>query len=483
MHDCSMSRTCKAALSIFFLIFAFFSCAGRHTLILDVEDGLEAEASAWFEHNPLPHGYKAVTEGKGPVLRIRADRDFGNPDRIGESERVIAVKSLVPVVPLSDLRGDVSLEEAKLLPVMPLDEVRLPRMGVSVNGLYPEDVSYPLHELIILGFEGKPSAELSAWLESVPPPPAAERGVLIGAVGDIMPGRGVESLLLSGEKGLEAVFADTLPVLKGHDILIGNLEGPVSRGGEKRTKTYTFRFRPEVLAPLKKAGFTYLMTANNHCFDYGERAFLDTLLHLSEAGIGTSGAGKNLKEALMPWETEVRGLPVAILSLGAYPLERSGFNGRVEAAAADTKPGILWFGKEALSAVRDMKQKGAFAVVCVHGGVEYEHHPSAEQRELYQSLIDAGADIVFGSHPHVLQGMEPRGGGLIVYSLGNFVFPGMDGMERATETAVVSVRLYGGTIRYINFTPARISGTRTEIDSSGTVAKRYSGLTKLLSGD
>jgi poly-gamma-glutamate synthesis protein (capsule biosynthesis protein) len=364
---------------------------------------------------------------------------------------------------------------------VPLDEVRLPRRGVSVNGLYPEDVSYPLHELLILGFEGKPSAELSAWLESLPPPPAAERGVLIGAVGDIMPGRGVESLLLSGEKGLEAVFASTLPVLKSHDILIGNLEGPVSRGGEKRTKTYTFRFRPEVLAPLKKAGFTYLMTANNHCFDYGERAFLDTLLHLSEAGIGTSGAGKNLKEALMPWETEIRGLPVAILSLGAYPLERS-LQRQVEAAPRIRNPNPL-VREGSPQRVRDMKQKGAFAVVCVHGGVEYAHRPSAEQKEMYRSLIDAGADIVFGSHPHVLQGMEPRGGGLIVYSLGNFVFPGMDGMERATETAVVSVRLYGGTIRYINFTPARIIGTRTEIDSSGTVAKRYSGLTKLLCGD
>ena len=110
--------------------------------------------------------------------------------------------------------------------------------------------------------------------------------MFIGAVGDLMPGRGVERILKTseGEKsGLERVFGDTLSVLGISDIMIGNLEGAVTDGSAKATKSYTFKYKSDILPFLKDAGFTYLMLTNNHSFDYGQEGFTDTLDEVKKA--------------------------------------------------------------------------------------------------------------------------------------------------------------------------------------------------------
>jgi poly-gamma-glutamate synthesis protein (capsule biosynthesis protein) len=252
----------------------------------------------------------------------------------------------------------------------------------------------------------------------------------------------------------------------------------VSRRGAPENKAYTFRFRPEALRPLRDAGFSYLSVTNNHAFDYGPAAFLDTLTNLAAAGIGTSGAGRTLEDASVPWVTALDGLPVTVLSLAAYPVERSGYDGEKATKASSDRPGVLWEGAQALSAVNDAAADGSFDIVMVHGGQEWQERPSASQRRLYRALVDHGADLVIGSHPHVLQGIEAYREKLIVHSLGNFVFPGMQGTFGGEDSLVLIAGVYEGAVRYLRFIPARLSGTRVSRDAAGSILDRFLSLTE-----
>ncbi|MBQ9494832.1 MAG: CapA family protein [Treponema sp.] len=283
--------------------------------------------------------------------------------------------------------------------------------------------------------------------------------VFVASVGDIMVARGVEDILIQQKDGLAKVFGTTLPVLQKNDITIGNLEGVVTDSWSNATKTYTFKFKEAVLPFLKQAGFTYLMQANNHCYDYGEAGFKDTLAALRKYDIPTSGAGRNADEAKQFYHTTVGDTTFAIISCGAYPVERSGFNGRTTATATETRAGILWQSDELLMSIAQEKAMNNFVIVNVHGGEEYRFAPTKAQRELYESFCDAGADVVFGSHPHVLQPIVWRGKSLIVYSLGNFLFNGMDEMPGATDSMIVRLGILDGKIAYVEKYNAVLNGT------------------------
>jgi poly-gamma-glutamate synthesis protein (capsule biosynthesis protein) len=166
----------------------------------------------------------------------------------------------------------------------------------------------------------------------------------------------------------------------------------------------------------------------------------------------------NAPEAAEPWRTEIGGQRFSVISCGAYPVENSGFNGKKTAAAAESKAGILWESERVNEIVRAEKTSGAFVIVNVHGGQEYVRTPSAGQRRFYESLCDSGADAVFGSHPHVLQPTETHGSSIIVYSLGNFVFPGMQGMSGAEESMIVRLGVYRNRIVSREEFPAKLSG-------------------------
>ncbi|MBQ5569661.1 MAG: CapA family protein, partial [Treponema sp.] len=280
--------------------------------------------------------------------------------------------------------------------------------------------------------------------------------VTIASVGDIMVARGVEEILIEKKNGLEAVFEDTLPILKGADFTIGNLEGVVTESWKNATKTYTFKFKKAVLPKLLEAGFDYLMQTNNHCYDYGESGFKDTLAAFAEYKIPSSGIGKNKEEAKKFYHTTIKGLPISVISCGAFPVERSGFNGEKTATATETRAGILWKSDELLEQIKAEKKAGYFVIVNVHGGEEYHFSPSKKQREFYEALCDNGADIVFGSHPHVLQPTEWHGKSLIVFSMGNFIFNGMENMPGGTDSEVVKVGVLGGRIAYVEQYPAKI---------------------------
>ena len=294
---------------------------------------------------------------------------------------------------------------------------------------------------------------------------AENKTLFLSVVGDIMVERGVQEILLNEEGGLEKVFGKTLNLLQGSDFAIGNLEGAVTEATKRWPKTFTFKFHKEVLEPLKKAGFDYLMLTNNHCYDYGEQGFKDTLAAFEEYKVPTSGVGYNADEARKFYHTTVNGTKLAIISCGAFPTERTGFNGATMASATETRAGILWRDEAMLEDIKKEKAEGNFVIVNVHGGVEYMKTPTESQRSLYESFIDAGADAVFGSHPHVVQPTEYYKNGVIVYSLGNFIFNEMGYMAGfgAQDTEVVRLGLDDGRIVYTEIYPAKINGPTVDL--------------------
>lgn len=340
------------------------------------------------------------------------------------------------------------------------ESIPLGERALLADGLYADSEDYCLTEnsqVRVSVFDRKTADLIFDWCEKtfVYQEDKAENTVIISSVGDIMVARGVQEVLL-GDDGVNKVFGDTLPLIKDSDFAIGNLEGVVTDSWENAIKTYTFKFKKAILPKLLDAGFDYLMQTNNHCYDYGESGFKDTLKAFEEYKVPTSGVGYNLEEAKQFYHTEVKGLKLAVISCGAFPVERSGFDGRKTATATDKRAGILWESDELLESVKKEKEKGYFVIVNVHGGEEYHFSPSKKQRAFYESLCENGADLVFGSHPHVLQKSEWYRGSLIVYSMGNFIFNGMEDMKGGTDSEVVRVGVTGGNISYVEHYPVKI---------------------------
>ena len=215
-------------------------------------------------------------------------------------------------------------------------------------------------------------------------------------------------------------FADFAKIFAAADASIGNLECVVATTGEKLDKKYTFRAHPRTLPFLRKH-FAALSLANNHSGDYGHVAFLEQLDLLRAHQIGYFGGGKNTVEARTPLVLERKGLKIAILGYNEFKPRYF--------EAGPSWPGLAWSVDEQVTAdIRAARtiHKADLVIPFMHWGWEHETGPDARQRQLAHMMIDAGADVVVGGHPHVTQGAEYYRGKLIVYSLGNFVFDGFD---------------------------------------------------------
>lgn len=242
----------------------------------------------------------------------------------------------------------------------------------------------------------------------------AEAVVRLLFVGDVMLDDGPGRALAAGRDP----FADFDAEFRAADLRIGNLECPVATSGTATPdKVYTFRASPGVIDRLS-GRFDALSVANNHSGDYGREAFVETLTLLDMAGIKAVGGGRNLTEAHRAYRVERSGLHIAVLAYNE-------FKPRAFEAGPDW-PGIAW--SEDSQVVRDIRQARAdgadLVIPFMHWGWEREPGPTPRQRQLARLMIDAGADAVVGSHPHVTQGSETYKGKPVIYSLGNFVFDG-----------------------------------------------------------
>lgn len=267
----------------------------------------------------------------------------------------------------------------------------------------------------------------------------SETSAKILFTGDIMLSRLVENrIYVSGD--FKYPFLKIGDFLSGADLTVGNLEGPISSRGKNQGSKYSFRADPKVVEGLKYAGFDVLSLANNHILDWGREALADTVYILNFNGISTVGAGENEEKANQTVIKEIKGNKIAFLSFtNLYPksFEAKGKNG-----------GISNFDIERIkNEIKSLKEakKVDVAVVSLHFGEEYETEVSEEKREVARELIDSGADLFIGHHPHVAQELENYNGKFIAHSLGNFVFD-QDFSEETMKGLVIEAEIKDGKI-------------------------------------
>lgn len=276
-------------------------------------------------------------------------------------------------------------------------------------------------------------------------------------------GGGIEGVLDSG----------FLQTIEQADIFMANQEFPFSsRGTPETDKQFTFRLPEEKVSIMQEIGPDIVALANNHALDYGSEALSDTIRVLDEAGILHAGAGENLDEAKALKTIEAGGKTFGFLAASrVFP---KGYW-----AAGPDHPGMLtaYDSTVLLEEIQKAKESCDFLTVYVHWGIERRTEPESYQRTLGQQYIDAGADLVIGSHPHVLQGIEYYKGKPIVYSLGNFIFG-----SSIPKTALLAAEWDGETTR-LSLIPGTSSAgyTRMLTDEKGK-AEFYDYMTGLSFG-
>lgn len=236
--------------------------------------------------------------------------------------------------------------------------------------------------------------------------------------GDVMLSRSVGSRMAT-QKDWALPFHLIADTLRNADLRYCNLECPVSDRGHNLHHLYSFRADPRVIEGLKATGFDVASQANNHAYDWGPEALLDSLARLRAAGIQPIGAGQNILAAHYPLLVHLGGLRIAFLAYVNIDPK--------EATAGVDRPGVAWLDPgQTLADIRFSRPLADVVIVCPHWGVEYASQPSRDQVELAHQMIDAGADIIVGSHPHVVQPLEKYHDHWIAYSLGNFIFDQQD---------------------------------------------------------
>lgn len=278
----------------------------------------------------------------------------------------------------------------------------------------------------------------------------APRTVTITVVGDMLFDRGVRDEI--ERRGAQSIFAGIENILSASDITVGNLECPLTARHEPRPMRYVFRCDPKRAATLRTAGFDAVTVANNHTLDQGRGGLLDTLDNLRAAGVAPIGAGPDAVAARQPVIIEVNGLRVALLAFLDMPIEG--------AIYLEDHPVPAMAGEEAVrEAVAAARANTDVVVVFFHWGVEFSTVPTRAQRSLARAAGDAGAALVAGHHPHVLQPWEWMGRTLVVYSLGNFVFD--QGSRRSTsQSAVLRATLTPDGVADFDFVPVSLLNTR-----------------------
>jgi poly-gamma-glutamate capsule biosynthesis protein CapA/YwtB (metallophosphatase superfamily) len=253
--------------------------------------------------------------------------------------------------------------------------------------------------------------------------------ISLAFVGDIMMGANVEKLLKNN--GFDYPYLHISSILQESDIAAGNMENPITDRGEPADKSFVFRTSPEAVPGMVKSGFDIFNLANNHTLDYGLKGLQDTIRLLTEAGMYGVGAGMNQEEAYNPVVIDKQGVRVAYLGLTKVVPDISWKAGKNTPGLAET-----YNYTRPIQAIEAANKIADMVVVLVHWGIEGATEPKVSEKELAHRYIDAGADLVIGSHPHVLQGIESYKGKWIAYSLGNFIFT-TNGKAGTNDTVIV----------------------------------------------
>jgi poly-gamma-glutamate capsule biosynthesis protein CapA/YwtB (metallophosphatase superfamily) len=250
------------------------------------------------------------------------------------------------------------------------------------------------------------------------------------------------------------VLAGVAPALRAADIAMVNVETAITSRGTPAQKNFVFRAPAEAFGAIAAGGVDVVTMANNHGMDYGEQGLRDSIAAARGAGVPVVGIGLDETGAYAPRMFTVKGQRIAVI--GATQV----MDDNLIAAwtAGPGKPGLASAKREdrLVQAVQEARAKADTVVVYVHWGVELQECPSERQTSLAQRLTAAGADVVVGSHAHVLLGGGRMGGAFVDYGLGNFVF--YANREPTVRSGVLEVTVTGRRVDRYRWVPARISG-------------------------
>lgn len=263
--------------------------------------------------------------------------------------------------------------------------------------------------------------------------------------------------------------------MKSADIMMLNNEFPYSdRGTPTQGKKFTFRAKPSAVSYLNDMGVDVVALANNHAYDYGEPAFMDTMSILEEAGITYVGAGRNLQEARRPVYYIINNMKIAIVA--ATQIEK--LDNPDTKGATDSSAGVLrcWNGDNLLETVREAKANSDFVIVYLHWGTENEAAIDWAQEKQAPEVVAAGADLIIGAHPHCLQRISVVQGVPVMYSLGNFWFN-----SKTVDTGMIKVTLNQNGLQSYQFIPCQQTGSQTML-LQGEEKKRVINYMQGLSG-
>lgn len=295
--------------------------------------------------------------------------------------------------------------------------------------------------------------------------------IKLNAVGDVWfgdhpvrIGHGVASV--HKKHGPEFLFSRSASVLEGGDLNFCNLESVLSNAQRRGWWLPSIEMRgpPDGAAALKRAGFNIVSVANNHMMQHGVAAFQDTLARLADAGIGAAGVdGQNGTTQVV--DQQIGDQRVCTVAFSMRPEQY--YKGRPLYSHRESETQIL----DEIATVRATRPD---QLICsLHWGTEYMETPQADQILFARRLVDSGVNVLLGHHPHVLQGWEYHNDGLILFSLGNFVF---DLWPRDTRKSVVAhIGLRPGQRPSVRFTPIWINEDYQPTIATGASADEIDG--------
>ena len=244
-------------------------------------------------------------------------------------------------------------------------------------------------------------------------------------------------------------FLKVTDYLRSADMTFGNLECPIMKGPVVTRDAMRFHAHPGVESALKRAGFSILSLANNHLPDSGPKGVTNTTALLDSVGIARVGAGKDEEEAARPVLVTKNGIRFAFLAYNDQDVVPKYYG------ASQKHPGTnIMDKKKVTKAVQAAKQQADVVIVSMHSGWEYQR-PNAHQASFAKAAIDAGAEIVIGHHPHVVQPIARYKGKFILYSLGNFVFDQIKSPS-VKQGVAVKIAFTKAGLQSMQFTPVLI---------------------------
>ncbi len=294
--------------------------------------------------------------------------------------------------------------------------------------------------------------------DRVPPPPKPE---LVHAhfnrllfAGDVMFSRGVRrQILLSGDPALP--FRKIAPLLAGADLAFVNLESPFSDRGPYHEDGLIFHAPPAAVSGLQLAHVAAVSTANNHSRDCGPHGVEFTVTWLCSHGIAPVGSSASPDETHRGIVLERNGVRFGFLG---YTYDQQNGNWRdIDGRIAVADPAVV------AHDVTNLRKRCDVVIVSMHNGIEYMTKPTKAQTEFAHSAIDAGATLVIGHHPHVIQPKENYREGVIFYSLGNFVFDQFQ-REATQHGEIAEVDFLGRAILAADIWPVKITPTGPELE-------------------